>query len=263
MSMNHKHYAVILAAGKGTRMRSELPKVLMEVHNKPMILHVIENLIPLSLKKIVIIVGYKKEMVIEVIKNYLQKLPNLKKNSIEFIEQKEQLGTGHAFLMSEPVLKNKEGYVLVTAGDMPLIRTESFKILFNKIHQENTYGSILGARMENPSGLGRFIRDEYSRLIRIVEEKDAIESEKFIKEVNTGCYVFKIPEIFDAIKKLETNNKQNEYYLPDVIKIYANQNKFFSVVMLDNYKEAMGANTQEELEKLNQVYKEMFQSRRS
>lgn len=256
---NLNHYAVVLAAGKGVRMKSELPKVLMEVAQKPMVLHVLDHLIPLNLKKIIIVVGYKKGLVIDKVHEYLKKqYPNLKNDFIEFVEQKEQLGTGHAFLMSESILKNSNGYVLVTAGDMPFIKTASFLKLFEIAQKDHFAGSILGSVLENPEGYGRFVRDNQNILQKIVEEKDASEEIKQIREVNTGCYVFKLPEIFDIIKEIGNNNSQNEYYLPDVIQIYRNKNLFFGDYILHDYREALGANTKEELEYLNTIYNLIF-----
>lgn len=256
--MNIKRFAVVLAAGKGTRMKSELPKVLMEVAHKPMIFHVIDNLIPLNFDKIIIVVGYKKDLVIDSVNAYIKENYPSFIHQILFVEQKEQLGTGHAFLMTENILKNKEGYVLVTAGDMPLIRTESFYQLFKMMENQSIAGVVMGSKLENPTGYGRFVRDKNDQLERIVEEKDATEDIKKIKEVNTGCYVFKLPEIFDILKEIKSNNNQNEYYLPDVIEIYKKKNQIFGDFILQDYREALGANTVEELENLNRIYNLLY-----
>lgn len=256
--MNIKRFAVVLAAGKGTRMKSELPKVLMEVAHKPMIFHVIDNLIPLNFDKIIIVVGYKKDLVIDSVNTYIKENYPSFIHQILFVEQKEQLGTGHAFLMTENILKDKEGYVLVTAGDMPLIRTESFYQLFKMMENQPIAGVVMGSKLENPTGYGRFVRDKNDQLERIVEEKDATEDIKKIKEVNTGCYVFKLPEIFDILKEIKSNNKQNEYYLPDVIEIYKKKNQIFGNFILQDYREALGANTVEELENLNRIYNLLY-----
>lgn len=253
MESRKNKYAVVLAAGKGTRMKSELPKVLMEVHNKPMIFYVLDNLKPIPFKEIIIVIGYKKEIVIEKVQNYIKEenypIP------INFVEQKEQLGTGHAFATTEPLLKNQIGNVLVTAGDMPFISTDSFLNLFLIMEKEKSVGSILTSYLQNPTGYGRIIRDQNNFLEKIVEEKDATEEIKKIKEINTGCYVFQLPEIFSILKEIKNNNKQGEYYLPDVIEIYKKQNKNFSCFTLKDPIEAMGANTKEELENLNEIYK--------
>ncbi len=256
--MHKNRYAVILAAGKGTRMNSDLPKVLMEVHQKPMVFHVLDHLIPLQLQKIVIVVGYKKDLVIQNISSYINSNYYLSNTEIEFVEQQEQLGTGHAFLMAEKVLHSEKGYVLVTAGDMPFLKTESFLKLFRLVEIEDCAGSILGAILENPKGYGRFVRDSNKKLLKIVEEKDASEEIKKIKEVNTGCYVFKLPEIFSILKEIKNSNKQNEYYLPDVIEIYRGKGQYFMDFILEDYRESLGANTKEELEYLNQVYSLIF-----
>ncbi|GIX40404.1 MAG: hypothetical protein KatS3mg129_0137 [Leptospiraceae bacterium] len=257
--MNHlSKYAVVLAAGKGTRMKSELPKVLMEVAHKPMILHVLDNLIPLNLEQIVIVVGYKKELVIDKVNQYIASNYDNYKNKIFFVEQKEQLGTGHAFLMTESLLGNKEGYILVTAGDMPLLQTQSFSKLFDLVIEKNLPGGVLGSRLENPTGYGRLVRNEQNLLERIIEEKDATDEIKKIKEVNTGCYVFKLPEIFAILKEIKNNNNQNEYYLPDVVEIYRKKNQNFGDFILNDYRESLGANTKEELENLNHIYNLLF-----
>lgn len=260
MESRKNKYAVVLAAGKGTRMNSELPKVLMEVHNKPMIFYVLDNLKPILFKEIIIVVGYKKEIVIEKVEEY-RKAQNYP-IPIKFVEQKEQLGTGHAFATTEPLLKNQKGNVLVTAGDMPFISTDSFLNLFLVIEQEKSIGSILTSYLENPTGYGRIIRDQNNYLEKIVEEKDATEEIKKIKEVNTGCYVFQLPEIFLKLKEIKNNNKQGEYYLPDIIEIYKKENKNFSCFILKDSREAMGANTKEELEKLNEIYKDFILTKR-
>ncbi len=253
MESKKSKYVVILAAGKGTRMNSELPKVLMEVDQKPMIFHVLENVIPIQPNEIYIVVGYKKEIVIDHIQQFIQKdnifIP------IQFVEQNEQLGTGHAFMMTEPFLKDKNGYVLVTAGDMPLISTKSFEKLFQIIEKENTEGSVLTSIVENPYGYGRIIRDKNHFISKIIEEKDASEDIKKIKEINTGCYVFTLPEVFSLLKLVKNNNKQGEYYLPDIIEIYRNQNRYFSCLLLENSYEALGANSKEELQMINEIYK--------
>jgi len=259
MEANDK-YAVVLAAGKGTRMKSDLPKVLMEVADKPMILHVLDNLLPLNLNQIVLVVGYKKDLVIESVKDYISRNYEYFLDKISFVEQKEQLGTGHAFLMAESILSNKKGYVLVTAGDMPLIQPKSFYQLFEIVHKKQSAGAVLGSVLENPSGYGRLVRDPQNLLEKIVEEKDATEDVKKIKEVNTGCYVFKLPEIFSILKEIKNNNNQNEYYLPDVVEIYRRKNQSFSDLILRDYREALGANTKEELEQLNYIYHLLFAS---
>ncbi|MCS7206237.1 MAG: NTP transferase domain-containing protein [Leptospiraceae bacterium] len=252
--MVSEKYAVVLAAGKGTRMKSDLPKVLMEVAEKPMIHHVLENLFHIDLEKILIVVGYKKELVEEKTQEFVHQNYPEKSSKIEFVEQKEQLGTAHAFLMTEPYLSQKRGLVLVTAGDMPLIKTKSFLKLFELCEVHQTPGSVLGAVLENPTGYGRFVRNKEGLLEAIIEEKDADEETKKIKEINTGCYVFRLPGVFHVIKQINNHNVQKEYYLPDVIKVYRKQNQFFSVYTLQDSREAFGANTIDELNELNRIY---------
>lgn len=252
--MTESRYAVILAAGKGTRMQSDLPKVLMELAGKPMLFHVLDNIFPLQLESIFIVVGYKKELVMDSVLSYVRNSYPVYEEKVVFVEQKEQLGTAHAFMMAEPFLSTRKGYVLVTAGDMPLLSKDTFEKMFGMCISHQASGLVLGARLENPAGYGRFVRDREGNLLRIVEEKDADEEIKKIKEVNTGCYVFRVPEIFAELKEIKNKNSQKEYYLPDVIEISRLKNKKFLDFMLDDHREALGANTREELNLLNSIF---------
>ncbi|MBW7859077.1 MAG: NTP transferase domain-containing protein [Leptonema sp. (in: Bacteria)] len=248
-------HAVILAAGKGTRMQSDLPKVAMPLNNRPMILHVLDQLLPLQLNTITIVVGYRREVVEDLVNQW--KAENNTSSEIHFAIQQEQKGTAHAFLQSEAVLSNQTGFALVTAGDMPLLRTLSLETLFNEV-ASGASGAVLSAQLENPKGYGRMVRDSNGNLDRIVEEKDADEPTKKINEVNTGCYVFQIPEIFDLLKRIDSNNNQNEYYLPDAIRLYRQNGNLFKCVQLTDYRESMGANTRDDLVTLEEIYKQML-----
>ena len=255
--MPQQRYAVILAAGKGTRMQSDLPKVAMTLHNRPMILHVLDQLLPLKLSKIAIVVGYRREVVEEIVNQWINENPTAPK--IDFAVQQEQKGTAHAFLQAETTFSNQAGFVLVTAGDMPLLRSSSLETLFNEAAFDSV-GAVLSAKLENPTGYGRMVRDSNKNLERIIEEKDADEFTKKINEVNTGCYVFQIPEIFNILKRIDTNNNQNEYYLPDAIQLYRQNGNFFKCVPLDDYRESLGANTRDDLLSLEEIYKQMLNS---
>lgn len=253
-SASSARHAVVLAAGKGTRMQSDLPKVAMPLNGRPMIQHVLDRLAPLQLKTLTIVVGYRREVVEELVLAWKKDHPQAP--DIHFALQAEQKGTAHAFLQAETVLADQEGLALVTAGDMPLLRTTSLNRLFQEA-DSNGAGAVLSARLDNPTGYGRMVRDADGMLQKIVEEKDADEATRAIHEVNTGCYVFRIPEIFSLLKQIDSNNQQNEYYLPDAVKLYRQKGDQFCCVMLEDHRESMGANTPQDLMQLEQIHGQM------
>ena len=241
--MNHKKKvsAVILAAGKGTRMKSEKPKVAVELNGKPMIGYVIESLQSSGIEDIVVVVGYKKEDVMDICKIY---------DGIRFVEQKEQLGTAHALMCAEELLGDLEGTVLVAAGDAPLITSESFSSLQNFHHDNNLDITILSANLDNATGYGRILRNTQGHVSGIVEEKDATDDQKKITEINTGTYCFSSPAVFDHLKKIGNSNAQKEYYLPDLVEIYNNEKLPVGALVLANSFESHGINSQEELARI-------------
>ncbi len=239
--------AVILAAGKGTRMKSELPKVAVPLSGKPMLLHVIEHLVEAGIRHIVVVVGYKKEVVRELV-------PSIEGVQIRFVEQKEQRGTADALMATESLLSSHHGPLLVACGDMPLIRAETFTHLLAQHRKEENRATVLGAYLENPTGYGRLVRDGSDRLNSIVEEKDATDEIRTIKETNTGTYVFDSPAIFTVLKGIDSQNAQNEYYLPDAISIFRSRGEHVGAHLLENPDEALGANSREDMEVLEAKY---------
>jgi UDP-N-acetylglucosamine pyrophosphorylase len=237
MNKNSNVCAVVLAAGKGTRMKSDLPKVVTLLESKPLILYVIDTLKKINISKIIVVVGYKKEIVMDLLKD----------TGVEFVEQAEQLGTGHALLSTEPSLSSFQGHLLVCCGDVPFISAISFQSLLDT-HIQNQYAlTVLSAYVENPTGYGRILRNLSDDLEKIIEEKDASESEKSVKEVNTGTYVFQSPSVFSYLKTLGNDNAQKEYYLPDLIKIYNANGYKTGVLALSNSLESTGINSPEDL----------------
>lgn len=203
--------ALILAAGKGTRMKSSKPKVLHEVCGKSLLKHVIDNCKVAGISKIFGIVGYQNEE----IQRYIG-------DEIGYVLQEKQLGTGHAVMQSIPLLQEyKNENVIVLMGDAPLISSKTIENIF-KHHCSNNYSAtILSAFTESPEGYGRIIRDDMGDFIRIVEHKDASEQELRVKEINSGVYCFKIDHLLNALTKITNDNVQGEYYLTDVHQILA------------------------------------------
>ena len=237
--MNKNFFIGILAAGKGTRMESNIPKVLHNLENKALIDYVLDTAYELNPEKIFTVVGFKKELVINHINN-----PN-----IEYIEQKEQLGTGHAVLQLDNPLHGKNGHLLILYGDVPNIKHSTLSPIVDEHIKENADVTMITAILEDPTGYGRIIRDQSGNLIKIVEEKDCNKSEKAIKEMNPGIYIFKISKLFKNLKKVKSNNESKEYYLTDVIELINNSGTV-KTKKIDNPKEIMGINTIKQLELL-------------
>lgn len=225
-------------------MNSDLPKVLHKVCGKPMILYVLDSLKKAGVSRIIVVVGYKGEQVLEV-------LPS----DVLHVWQYEQLGTGHAVMQAEEVLAGFDGNVAVACGDVPLIRHETFSSLFSAAEEEGAGASVLTMKADDPFGYGRIIKDKDGNFIRIVEEKDADEAQKLITEVNTGTYVFDRKLLFEGLKGLDTNNSQKEYYLTDALGRIAESGRKVKTLVLTDPVEGSGVNRQEELEKLERYLK--------
>ena len=206
--MNKELRVVILAAGKGTRMNSDLPKVLHKLQSKPLIDYVIDESELLNPKEIILVVGFKKESVIK----HTESRINLK-----YATQIEQLGTGHAVLQTNELLKNRKGHILILYGDVPNIKASTLQPIVNDHISNNRDLTLITAEIDDPTGYGRIIRDKKGNLLKIVEEKDCSDDEKKIKEWNPGIYIFKIPEVFKILDNIKTNNASKEYYLTDAI----------------------------------------------
>ena len=242
--MNKKLSIIILAAGKGTRMNSDLPKVLHKVNNKTMIEHVIARTKKLNPEKLIVVVGYKYDIV----KQYLSEY------EIDYALQKEQNGTGHAVMQCYESLKNFTGNTLILSGDVPLITEETLINLYEEHIKNNATATILSAKSSNPYGYGRIIRSQ-NNFISIVEEKDANQKEKNINEINAGIYIFRNNILFENIKEIDNNNKQSEYYLPSIMPILIKKNHKVIVFKTKNENEIKGANTLEQLNKLESYAK--------
>ncbi|MCX5726342.1 MAG: sugar phosphate nucleotidyltransferase, partial [Candidatus Saganbacteria bacterium] len=219
---------IILAAGKGVRMRSEGPKVFHEILGKPMLSYVLQAAFDLDIKNIFVVIGHQSE----VIRNFYWRLP------ITFVLQSEQLGTAHAVMQVEPVLSNFSSPVLVLNGDMPLIRSGTLARLIDEHASKGSAATILTAIMDNPGSFGRIVRDKAGEIIRIVEQKDANEEELEIKEINTGTYVFEKDALFSALHEVKPLNVQNEYYLTDCIELMRKKGRKISSASVQDPLEA-------------------------
>ena len=252
-SSYNQRSVIILAAGKGTRMNNpDKAKVMFELHNTPMIGYVVATALRLFPEKIILVVGWQKESIITYISG--QWGEEVRQQRIIFTEQREQLGTGHAVMQAEKSLQIFPGNVLVLSGDVPLLTEKTLHKMF-AIHQEqNAVATILTAIVENPTGYGRIIHNEQGKVEKIIEEKDANTAEKSVREINSGIYIFKRAQLFDALQHITPNNAQQEYYLTDIFH-YFWRNRF-SVVSLqaENTNEVLGVNTIVDLEHLQLLF---------
>lgn len=236
--------AVILAAGEGKRMKSEIPKVLHKVCGKEMVNHVIDTMRKSGLDDVNVIVGRGAEKVKR----------GTEGRSVSYSLQEKQLGTGHAVICAKDFLHNKKGIVAIFTGDAPLIKEDTVKKLID-YHEEGNYNAvILTSVIDNPTGYGRIIR-EGNQVKRIVEHKDCSEDELGVKEINAGMYSFNIEVLIESLGKLKNNNAQGEYYLTDVIAIMGNEGKKVGA-MLTEFDETLGVNSRVELAEAEKCMKE-------
>jgi bifunctional UDP-N-acetylglucosamine pyrophosphorylase/glucosamine-1-phosphate N-acetyltransferase len=230
--------AIVLAAGQGTRMNSDLPKVVHKVCGRSMVEHVLVAVRQAGVKKTVVVVGHKADIV-------KQTLAGI--DDVEFALQDQQLGTGHAVMMCEEALRDHDGPVLVLAGDTPLLKAESLGRLLEEQQGEGVACVIGTAETDANEGLGRIVRDAGGEFVAIVEHKDATPEQRSIREINTGCFAFDCRALFDALSRIEPRNKQGEFYLTDCPSIMkADGRRVIASCSLD-INEAMGVNTPEQL----------------
>ena len=226
---------IILAAGKGTRMKSELPKVLHKVCGKPMLQHVIDAARRSGSKREVVVIGSGAELVKQQI------------TDVEFVLQSEQLGTGHAVFCTRDVLHDVDGTVMILCGDTPLFTSETLSKLVDEHARSGVKATVLTAVMPDATGYGRIIRAEDGSVERIVEHKDASEEQKQIREVNSGIYCFDLKTLYAALDKVTNDNSQGEYYLTDVLEIIRNSGEKLNAVIAEDFSETLGINSRQQL----------------
>lgn len=240
--MENNIMAIVMAAGKGTRMRSKKSKLVQKIYGKEIVKRAVENAQKAGVHEIVAVVGYMKEEVMAVLGD-----------NVKYAFQEEMLGTGHAVIQAKEYLRGKKGKILVLNGDVPLIRPDTLNKLIEKSIENKEYATLLTAIYDNPKGYGRIVRDEGGNISAIVEEKDTTEEEKEIKEINAGIYCFDIEELLLALDKIKPNNAQGEYYLTDVIKIMNEKGLKTGAVIVEDNTEILGINDRIQLEMLTKV----------
>lgn len=227
-----KKYAIILAAGKGTRMKTELPKCAYPLLKKPMIAYIVEHLYKSTMiDELITVVGHKKEVIQEILNA-----------TVNYAVQEEQLGTGHAVLAAKDYIKDEEGYTIILPGDMPLI---DVKVIKNAISEHIEFRhdlTVVSTIVDEPFGYGRIIRDEANYLNAIIEENDAKKEQKLIKEINTGIYIIENKFLVPTLMKIKNNNSKKEYYLTDMVKIMKDEKRLIGTYLLEKSYKAMGIN---------------------
>lgn len=243
--------AVILAAGKGTRMKSDLPKVVHTIEGKCMVDYAIEAAKGAGAEDICLVLGYKHEVVRESIAN----------KDTAYVLQEEQLGTGHAVKCAKDFL-SEEGQTLILFGDTPLITAETLNRLKDYHMKNKNAVTVLSAMIEDPTGYGRIIRDADGNFLKSVEHKDANEAELKSHEINSGMYIFETKELKDALDKIQPNNAQGEYYLPDALTIIKEKGLVVDAFALDDPEDITGVNDQEQLASATVVIRRRNASKR-
>lgn len=232
-------WTIILAAGKGKRMKSSLAKVLHPVCGVPMLTYSVAAARTAGARKIIVVIGHQAGRIREL----------FDKDELIFVEQRALLGTGHAVLQTEEAFKGYTGSVVILCGDVPLIRPETVRALYDRHRSEEAVLTVLTTIPAEPSGYGRVVKAKDGRVLKIVEDKDAGVEEKAIREINTGIYCVESPFLFDAVNSLGNRNAQGEYYLTDIVEIASKKGMRVTSILADDPEEVMGINTCEELEK--------------
>lgn len=230
--------SLILAAGKGTRMKSDLAKVLHPLRGRPLLDYSIDLAREIGSDKIAVIIGHQAETIREMFAG----------RGLIFVEQKEQLGTGHAVLQARDTFNGYGGTVLILCGDVPLLRPETIIALYEKHRREASAVTVMTVVLEDPGHYGRVVKNSGGGVLKIVEMRDATEEEKRVREINTGIYCADGRFLFEAVSEINNDNAQKEYYLTDIIEIANRKNYQAGSFVVSDPHEVMGINTPEELE---------------
>lgn len=244
----NRRLAIVLAAGKGTRMKSELPKVLVEVCGRPMIDYVLDALQASGVDETIVVVGYRADDVRKALSG---------RAGLRFVEQKEQLGTGHAVMVCREELAGYEGAVLVVAGDSPLMQADSLERLLAEFDRGQPACLLGTTHKPNPFGLGRILRDGEGKFVGIVEQRDATDEQRKITEVNMSCYVFNCRDLLLALEQLRPANAQAEYYLTDCPGLLKAAGRPVEAKPALKPIEALSINTREELAAVEEAMRQV------
>jgi bifunctional UDP-N-acetylglucosamine pyrophosphorylase/glucosamine-1-phosphate N-acetyltransferase len=233
----HPLGVILLAAGQGTRMKSDLPKVLHSLGGKALFLHVLDTAQRLEPERIAVVIGHGAEAVKRAYAG----------NGVAWAIQEKQLGTGHAVLCAQEAFDGFAGDVLILSGDVPLIEEKTLRAMIERHRSHSAVLTVLTANLREPRGYGRILRDHRGKLAGIVEEKDATDGQRKVREINAGVYVAAAPFLFAALSGVKNNNRQGEYYLPDIVAVGLDQGKRIETMAAEDVREILGVNTREEL----------------
>lgn len=236
---------VVLAAGKGTRMKSAVPKLLHQAHGLPLIEHVIRTAAALHPASIIVVVGHQAELL---------RAGTPAHDRMTFAVQEPQLGTGHALLQTEPFLRGAGGTLVLLSGDVPLLRAETVRGLVARHEERGAAATVVTAALEDPAGYGRILRDG-DQLAAIVEDKDATPEQRGIREINSGIYALALAPLFAALRSLGTGNAQREYYLTDLIDVYRRRGLIVDAMIVADPREVLGVNSRRELADVTAILK--------
>jgi UDP-N-acetylglucosamine diphosphorylase/glucosamine-1-phosphate N-acetyltransferase len=245
--------AIILAAGKGTRMQSDLPKVAHEAAGAPLALWVARACAGAGCGRIILVVGHRQEVVRGIFERAADEFEDVR---IDFVEQAEQLGTGHAAQCAQPVLEGFDGDVFVLVGDGPLVRPETLAALHERHRAAGADATLATARIDEPAGYGRIVRDGEGAFVGIVEEKDATDAQRAITEINPSIYCFRAPALFGALGRVRRSGSSGEYYLTDVPAILKEGGRVVEVVEAASGEDALSVNTPEQLARVDAALRE-------
>jgi bifunctional UDP-N-acetylglucosamine pyrophosphorylase / glucosamine-1-phosphate N-acetyltransferase len=235
--------AIVLAAGLGKRMHSDLPKVLHPARGRPLVDHVLDAVYAAGVERVVVVVGHQADRV----------RAALGARTLEWALQVPQLGTGHAVQQTAPLFAGYEGDVLVLCGDTPLLRAGTLRQLIDTHRRSRAAATVLTATMEDPAGYGRIVRGAGDEVLRIVEERDATPAEKAGREVNSGLYVFRAADLFAALARVGADNAQGEYYLTDTLEILRRAGKRVSAYRCPDAREVAGVNDRQQLQEVEAI----------
>lgn len=249
MSMQHHPdvTALVLAAGQGTRMKSDLAKVLHPMAGAPLLEHVLRVLRDLGVGRTLVVIGHQRERVRDL----------FREADVEWVVQAEQRGTGHAVLMAGPALAEFAGTLLVVCGDTPLLRASTLHALLEGHARSGAAVTVLSMRLPDPTGYGRILRAEADSLAGIVEHRDATPEQRAIDEVNSGIYAFRYPALRDVLGRLTSHNSQGEYYLTDTVSLLLAAGQPTAVVCAADHRELCGINTPEQLAEAESMYRDL------